>query len=56
MLGTFLAVLACFVVLSETRIARLLWDGWRLYDRRWGDKGGLGRVDAGESLAFGDEV
>ena len=55
-LGTFLGVFAGFVVLSEVGIARLLWDGWRLYDGRRRHKGGLARVDASSSLALSDEV
>ena len=55
-LGTFLGVFACFVVFSERGIARLLWDGWRLYDKRRRRKGGLARVDASSSHALSDEV
>ena len=54
-LGTFLGVFASFVVLSEVGIARLLWDGWRLYDGRRRRKGGLAGVYASSSLALSDE-
>ena len=55
-MGTFLGVFASFVVLSEVGIARLLWDGWRLYEGRRRRKGGLAGVYASSSLAQSDEV
>ena len=54
MLGTFLAILACLVVLSEVGIARLVWDLGRLHDG-WGDEGRFAGMYAGGSLALCDE-
>lgn len=55
MLSTLLGVFACFIILSERGIARLLRKHRRLYDGRRRSIGGLARVDAGGSLALGDE-
>ena len=54
--GDVLAVLAGFVVLSETRIVRHLRRRWRRW-RRWRRRNvrGLAGVDAGYSLALSDE-
>ena len=53
--STLLGVFACLVILSEVWVAGLLWDHRGLYWRRWRSVGGFGGVDAGSTLALGDE-
>ena len=55
-LSTLLGVFACFIILSERGIARLLRKHRRLYDGRRRSIGGLAGMYAGGSLALGDEV
>ena len=54
--GTFLAVLAGYVVLSEVGVARLLWDKLNDWRRGRRSEGRLSRMDAGSPLALSDEV
>ena len=51
-LSTNLGEFASRVLLSETRIARLLWDRRRLFARGWMSEGRLARVDTSSALAL----
>ena len=54
--NTFLGVFASLGILAKTGIARLLWDGRRVYNRRRRRVGRLAGVYAGSTFALSDEV